>query len=77
MTRSLAWAPRRGSLARACNWRLAYFGVAAYAAHLAWQTAQTREDIAPATALRLFRSNRDAGLLLFAGFFAQSLTYLF
>ncbi|MGD9544677.1 MAG: 4-hydroxybenzoate octaprenyltransferase [Methylocystis sp.] len=56
---------------------LAYLGVAAYAAHLAWQTAQTREDVAPATALRLFRSNRDAGLLLFAGFLAQSLAYLF
>jgi 4-hydroxybenzoate polyprenyltransferase len=28
-------------------------------------------------ALKLFRSNRDAGLLLFAGFFAQSLIYLF
>jgi 4-hydroxybenzoate polyprenyltransferase len=54
-----------------------YLGVAAYAAHLAWQTAQTREDAAPATALRLFRSNRDAGLLLFAGFFAQSATFLF
>ena len=50
-----------------------YLGVAAYAAHLAWQTAQTREDVAPQTALALFRSNRDAGLLLFAGFFAQSL----
>jgi 4-hydroxybenzoate polyprenyltransferase len=49
-----------------------YLGVAAYAAHLAWQTAQTHEDVEPATALALFRSNRDAGLLLFAGFFAQS-----
>jgi len=55
----------------------AYAGVAAYATHLAWQTAQTREDVAPITALRLFRSNRDAGLLLFAGFFAQSLAFLF
>ncbi len=55
---------------------LAYLGVGAYAAHLAWQMAQTREDVAPATALRLFRSNRDAGLLLFAGFFAQSLAFL-
>jgi 4-hydroxybenzoate polyprenyltransferase len=55
---------------------LAYLGVGAYAAHLAWQISQTKEDVAPATALRLFRSNRDAGLLLFAGFFAQSLAYL-
>jgi len=56
---------------------LAYLGVAAYAAHLAWQTALTKPDVAPTTALRLFRSNRDAGLLLFAGFFAQSATFLF
>ena len=55
---------------------LAYLGVAAYAGHLAWQTAQTKENIAPETALRLFRSNRDAGLLLFAGFLTQSLAYL-
>jgi 4-hydroxybenzoate polyprenyltransferase len=55
---------------------LSYLGVAAYAAHLAWQTALTRADAAPATALRLFRSNRDAGLLLFAGFLAQSAMFL-
>lgn len=54
----------------------AYLGVAAYAAHLAWQTSLTREDAPPAIALKLFRSNRDAGLLLFAGFFLQSLAYL-
>ena len=51
----------------------AWGGVVAYAAHLVWQAVQTRDGIAPDTALRLFRSNRDAGLLLFAGFFAQSL----
>ncbi|MBI1866844.1 MAG: 4-hydroxybenzoate octaprenyltransferase [Methylocystis sp.] len=48
-------------------------GVLAFAAHLAWQTRRLRENCAPALALALFRSNRDAGLLLFAGFFAQSL----
>lgn len=51
---------------------LAYAGVAAFAAHCAWQVA----TIAPADkdrALRLFRSNRDAGLLLFAGFLATAL----
>lgn len=53
-----------------------YVGVGAYAAHLAWQVSLTRDDAPPGTALTLFRSNRDAGLLLFAGFFAQSLTYL-
>lgn len=41
-------------------------GLAAFAAHLAWQIA--RLDIADsARCLRLFRSNRDAGLILFAG----------
>lgn len=55
----------------------AWLGVGAYAAHLAWQTAQTREDIATETALKLFRSNRDAGLLLFAGLIAQSLSSVF
>jgi 4-hydroxybenzoate polyprenyltransferase len=54
----------------------AWIGVAAYAAHLAWQTSLTREDATPDTALTLFRSNRDAGLLLFAGYFLQSLTTL-
>ncbi len=54
----------------------AYLGVGLYGAHLAWQTTLTREDVPPATALMLFRSNRDAGLLLFAGFFAQSLLAL-
>lgn len=51
---------------------IAYAGVAAYAAHLAWQVA----SIAPGDkdrALRLFRSNRDAGLLLFAGLLAAAL----
>jgi 4-hydroxybenzoate polyprenyltransferase len=40
-------------------------GLAAFAAHLAWQIA--RIDIGdPDSCLRLFRSNRDAGLILFA-----------
>lgn len=54
----------------------AYMGVAAYAAHLAWQVSLTHEDTPTEVALKLFRSNRDAGLLLFAGFFVQSLTNL-
>ena len=37
----------------------------AYAAHLGWQAARVRRE-APAAALALFKSNRDAGLLLFA-----------
>ncbi len=40
-------------------------GLAAFAAHLAWQVV--RIDIADSTVcLRLFKSNRDAGLILFA-----------
>ena len=41
-------------------------GLAAFAAHLAWQVRSL--DISdPALCLRLFKSNRDAGLILFAG----------
>jgi 4-hydroxybenzoate polyprenyltransferase len=43
------------------------FGLVAFAAHLAWQVR--RLDIAdPVNCLRVFKSNRDAGLILFAGF---------
>ena len=47
--------------------RIAFaLGLAAFAAHLAWQVV--RLDIGdPALCLRLFQSNRDAGLILFAG----------
>jgi 4-hydroxybenzoate polyprenyltransferase len=40
-------------------------GLALFAAHLAWQVASLKIDD-PAHCLRLFKSNRDAGLLLFA-----------
>jgi len=44
----------------------AWLGLFAFAAHLAWQIVRLRiED--PALCLRIFQSNRDAGLLLFAG----------
>ena len=49
---------------------VAEIGWLAFAAHLLWQLSQT-EGATPATALKLFRSNRDAGLLLFAGFALQ------
>src|SRR3954469_1259406 len=43
----------------------AWLGLAAFAVHLCWQIARLRvED--PALCLTIFRSNRDAGLLLFA-----------
>jgi 4-hydroxybenzoate polyprenyltransferase len=44
----------------------AWIGLAAFAAHLAWQIGRLRIDD-PALCLRVFKSNRDAGLLLFAG----------
>ena len=40
-------------------------GLAAFAAHLAWQIAGLRIND-PQSCLRMFRSNRDAGLILFA-----------
>ncbi len=50
----------------------AQLGVAAFAAHLAWQVVSICPDD-KIRALRLFRSNRDAGLLLFAGFLAAAI----
>ncbi len=41
-------------------------GLAAFAAHLAWQIARLDIDD-PDRCLRLFKANRDAGLILFAG----------
>jgi 4-hydroxybenzoate polyprenyltransferase len=47
-------------------------GLVAFAAHLSWQIA--RLDIAdPELCLRLFKSNRDAGLILFAGLVLDAL----
>ncbi|MGD0762297.1 MAG: 4-hydroxybenzoate octaprenyltransferase [Roseiarcus sp.] len=43
---------------------VAEIGWAAYCAHLIWQVSQVG-GASPATALKLFRSNRDAGLILF------------
>lgn len=51
----------------------AFLGVAGFGAHLAWQASQLSADMPPSLALRLFRANRDAALLLVAGYFAQSL----
>lgn len=50
---------------------LGWAGLMAFAAHLLWQTSRIKiED--PALCLRLFKSNRDAGLLLFAGLLADA-----
>lgn len=51
---------------------VAWLGVSAYAAHLAWQIAAIDAGD-PQRALTLFRSNRNAGLLLLAGLIAASL----
>jgi 4-hydroxybenzoate polyprenyltransferase len=49
----------------------AWVGLVAFAAHLAWQIRAL--DISnPALCLRIFKSNRDAGLLLFAGLLADA-----
>jgi 4-hydroxybenzoate polyprenyltransferase len=49
----------------------AWIGLAAFSAHLIWQIR--RLDIGdPALCLRIFKSNRDAGLLLFAGLLADA-----
>jgi 4-hydroxybenzoate polyprenyltransferase len=45
---------------------IAQAGWVGFSLHLAWQVRQI-DGTSPATALRLFRSNRDAGLILFAG----------
>src|SRR4051812_41780214 len=50
----------------------AWIGLAVFAAHLGWQIR--RLDISDtALCLRVFKSNREAGLLLFAGFAADAL----
>jgi 4-hydroxybenzoate polyprenyltransferase len=50
----------------------AWVGLVAFAAHLCWQIARLEIDD-PALCLRIFKSNRDAGLLLFAGLLADAL----
>jgi 4-hydroxybenzoate polyprenyltransferase len=47
-------------------------GLLAFAAHLSWQIK--RLNIAdPANCLAVFKSNRDAGLILFAGLVLQAM----
>ena len=49
----------------------AWIGLAAFVIHLAWQIRTLRIHD-PALCLRVFKSNRDAGLLLFAGLLADA-----
>jgi 4-hydroxybenzoate polyprenyltransferase len=51
---------------------IAWLGLALMAAHLAWQVMTVRLDD-EALALRLFKSNRNAGLILFAGLVLDAL----
>jgi len=55
-----------GALGMAGSGYPAWLGLAAFAVHLGWQIARL-EIGDPALCLRIFKSNRDAGLLLFAG----------
>src|SRR3954451_18079881 len=51
----------------------AWIGLSAFAAHLAWQIS--RLQIAdPALCKRVFKSNRNAGLLLFAGLLSDAIS---
>lgn len=59
------------ALWRAGSQWLAWVGLAAFAAHLVWQVRTIRIGDS-ALCLRLFKSNRDAGLLLFAGLLADA-----
>jgi 4-hydroxybenzoate polyprenyltransferase len=61
-----------GALISAGAGALAWIGLAAFAVHLAWQIRTLRTSDG-ALCWRLFLSNRDAGLLLFAGLVADAL----
>jgi 4-hydroxybenzoate polyprenyltransferase len=49
----------------------AWVGLVAFAIHLVWQISRLQIGD-PARCLRIFKSNRDAGLLLFAGLLADA-----
>jgi 4-hydroxybenzoate polyprenyltransferase len=49
-----------------------WFGLAAFSVHLGWQIARLKIGD-PTLCLRIFKSNRDAGLLLFAGLLVDAL----
>jgi len=59
------------ALARAGSGLFAWLGLSAFAAHLIWQIRRLKIGD-PALCLRIFKSNRDAGLLLFAGLLADA-----
>lgn len=59
------------ALARAGAGWVAFAGLAGFGVHLAWQIARLNISD-PAHCLRLFKSNRDAGLILAAGLLADA-----
>ena len=59
------------ALARAGAGWVAFAGLAGFGVHLAWQIARLNISD-PAHCLRLFKSNRDAGLILAAGLLADT-----
>src|ERR1700712_5482336 len=52
---------------------MAWIGLLAFAAHLVWQIAKLKIGD-PALCLRIFKSNRNAGLLLFAGLLSDAIS---
>lgn len=60
------------ALSRAGAGWIAYAGLVAFGLHLAWQIVRLNISD-PAHCLRLFKSNRDAGLILAAGLLADAL----
>ena len=52
---------------------MAWIGLLAFAAHLVWQISRL-EIGDPALCLRIFKSNRDAGLLLFGGLLGDAMS---
>jgi 4-hydroxybenzoate polyprenyltransferase len=60
------------ALARAGAGFPAWIGLAVFAAHLGWQIRRLQIGD-PGLCLRIFKSNRDAGLLLFVGLLADAL----
>ncbi len=55
---------------------LFWLGLLGYAAHLAWQVRRLRPND-PALALRLFRSNRDAGFILLSAIILGAVSWPF
>jgi 4-hydroxybenzoate polyprenyltransferase len=61
------------ALALAGSGLAGWIGLVAFAAHLSWQISRLQIGD-PALCLRVFKSNRDAGLLLFAGLLVDAVT---